>query len=323
MTRTRRWGTSETNPSPCAGSSTRGSALGAPAAVSSIRVFSTRYGHCCGSGMFIPDPDFCPSRIPDSWSIHSNKREGWKRISCPTFFCSQKTSQNKNLFYFWAGEEKTLGRFTNNYRTFYPYNVIKLSIRDSEKTYSGSRTQIRYTGYGHYFFGTVRTYAWLFTGRALVHGWPLPISDILSFIGGVHFGAITLHVLNWYGLAVSLAYPSGEKGSNFPVQMISTCLATRRERGEGVGTLCPSPVARGRVPGGFQARIEPWAFHLLRYPKPHPTRLRHSSIFLFSLEHSFCFLIISIRSFSFGLFVNTGGSFYGRTVVKHVAEITQ
>jgi hypothetical protein len=34
-------------------------------------------------------------------------------------------------------------------------------------------------------------------------------------------------------LAISLAYTSGEEGDNFFDKMISTCLATRRERGEG------------------------------------------------------------------------------------------
>jgi hypothetical protein len=43
---------------------------------------------CCGSGMFIPDPDFYPSRIPDLGSKNSNKSEGWKKIWCHTFFCS-------------------------------------------------------------------------------------------------------------------------------------------------------------------------------------------------------------------------------------------
>jgi hypothetical protein len=31
---------------------------------------------CCGSGMFIPDPDFHPSRIPDPGSKNRNKMEG-------------------------------------------------------------------------------------------------------------------------------------------------------------------------------------------------------------------------------------------------------
>ncbi len=35
------------------------------------------------------------------------------------------------------------------------------------------------------------------------------------------------------GLAESLAYPSMEEGSNFLIQMISTCLPSRRGRGAG------------------------------------------------------------------------------------------
>ncbi len=41
----------------------------------------------------------------------------------------------------------------------------------------------------------------------------------------------------WYGLAVSLAYPSGEEGGNFLVQMISTFPSPCVEGGGGVGTL--------------------------------------------------------------------------------------
>jgi hypothetical protein len=46
--------------------------------------FSNRYNlnQCCGSGMFIPYPDFYPSRsqIPDPGSKNSNQREGWKKF---------------------------------------------------------------------------------------------------------------------------------------------------------------------------------------------------------------------------------------------------
>ncbi len=40
---------------------------------------------------------------------------------------------------------------------------------------------------------------------------------------GVHFGARTLFDINWYGLAISLSYPSGEEGGILQVQLISTC----------------------------------------------------------------------------------------------------
>jgi hypothetical protein len=37
---------------------------------------------CCGSGMFIPDPDFYPSRIPDPTT---GTKEKWE-FFCPTIF---------------------------------------------------------------------------------------------------------------------------------------------------------------------------------------------------------------------------------------------
>jgi hypothetical protein len=45
-----------------------------------------------------------------------------------------------------------------------------------------------------------------------------------SFIGGVHIGAR-------YGLAKLFAYPSGEEGGYFLVQIISICLPSRTEEG--------------------------------------------------------------------------------------------
>ncbi len=41
-------------------------------------------------GMFIPDPG----------SKNSNMREGWKKICCPTFFCSHKYHKTKNYSIF-------------------------------------------------------------------------------------------------------------------------------------------------------------------------------------------------------------------------------
>jgi hypothetical protein len=60
----------------------------------------------------IPDPDFYPSRIPDTGSKNSNKREVKK------IFVAQ-ISQNCKLFYFYA-EEKNLFLFSKNNITFYP-----------------------------------------------------------------------------------------------------------------------------------------------------------------------------------------------------------
>ncbi len=54
---------------------------------------------CCGSVMFIPVPGFLipdpGSRIPDPKT--ATKEKG-KKISCPTFFCSQKCHKIKNGF---------------------------------------------------------------------------------------------------------------------------------------------------------------------------------------------------------------------------------
>jgi len=48
---------------------------------------------------------------------------------------------------------------------------------------------------------------------------------------GVYIGARALLDINGNGLAISLAYPSGEEGGILIVQMISTCLrGTLRKR---------------------------------------------------------------------------------------------
>jgi hypothetical protein len=47
---------------------------------------------CCGSGMFIPDPDFYPSRISDPGSRiqKQQQKRGVNKNLCHTFFCSHK-----------------------------------------------------------------------------------------------------------------------------------------------------------------------------------------------------------------------------------------
>ncbi len=57
--------------------------------------------HCCGSGMFIPDPR----------SKNSNKREGWKKFSCQTFFCSHKFHKIENYFIFKMMKNKMRANF--------------------------------------------------------------------------------------------------------------------------------------------------------------------------------------------------------------------
>jgi hypothetical protein len=47
---------------------------------------------CCGSGIFIPDPDFCPSRIPDPKTA--------TKFDVLPFFCSHKYHKIKNHLFF-------------------------------------------------------------------------------------------------------------------------------------------------------------------------------------------------------------------------------
>ena len=92
---------------------------------------------CCGSGMFILDPDFLPIpdprfRISDPGSKNSNKREGWKKICC-TFILKPQISQNCKLFHFINVEEKNLANFKKILDFFTQKIVTKVSriwVRD-------------------------------------------------------------------------------------------------------------------------------------------------------------------------------------------------
>ncbi len=98
----------------------------------------------------IRDPDFYPSRIPDpdlgSRIQNSSKREGWKKISCHTFFVSHKFHRIENYFILEMLKKKI---WAKNYRTYYSKNCHQVlknmgfgsGIRDTEKTNPGSRIQ--------------------------------------------------------------------------------------------------------------------------------------------------------------------------------------
>ena len=71
--------------------------------------------------------DFYPrSRIlifshPGSWIQNSNKREGWKKISCHNFLCSQKFNKIANYFSFellkkkiWANFQRIIALLNQN-----------------------------------------------------------------------------------------------------------------------------------------------------------------------------------------------------------------
>ncbi len=73
----------------------------------------------------VADPG-CLSRIlilpiPDPGSKNSNKREGWKKICCQTFFCSHKF--HKVEFFFnaeekiWASFQRIIALFTQKFVT--------------------------------------------------------------------------------------------------------------------------------------------------------------------------------------------------------------
>jgi hypothetical protein len=68
--------------------------------------------------MFIPDPDFYPSRIPDPKTV---TKERGKKISCDNFLCSHKFLKVANYFSFevlkkkiWANFQKIIELFTQN-----------------------------------------------------------------------------------------------------------------------------------------------------------------------------------------------------------------
>ncbi len=84
---------------------------------------------CCGSGMFIPDPDFYPSRIPDPWSRiqKQQQKRGVKKISCHTFLCSHKFHKIENYFSFEVLKKKILANFQRIIELFTLKIVTKLS----------------------------------------------------------------------------------------------------------------------------------------------------------------------------------------------------
>jgi hypothetical protein len=49
--------------------------------------------------VYPPDPDFCPSLISDPGAKNGNKREGLKKISCPTFFVATNITKLKIILF--------------------------------------------------------------------------------------------------------------------------------------------------------------------------------------------------------------------------------
>ncbi len=65
--------------------------------------------------------------IPDPGSKNSNKREGWKKISCHTFFCSQKFHKIENYFIFDMLKKKIWANFPRIIELFTPKISTKIS----------------------------------------------------------------------------------------------------------------------------------------------------------------------------------------------------
>ncbi len=105
--------------------------------------------------MFIPDPDFYPSRIPDPGSrIPDPKtvtKERWKKICYHNFFCSHKFHKIEYYVIFERLKKKIWANFQRIVEVFTPkiFNMLSniwvwdpgSEIRVPEKTYSGSRIQ--------------------------------------------------------------------------------------------------------------------------------------------------------------------------------------
>ncbi len=109
---------------------------------------NSTFKQCCGSGMFIPDPDFYPSRIPDP----KTATKGVKKFFCQTILCSHKKfHKTEYYFIFEMLKKKIWPNFPRIIEVFTQKFVTKPSkiwvwdpgseIRDPEKTYSGSRSQ--------------------------------------------------------------------------------------------------------------------------------------------------------------------------------------
>ncbi len=91
-----------------------------------------KFIQCCESGMFIPDPDFYPSRIlifthPGSRIQKQQQKRGVKKNICQTFFWSHKFHKIVNFFTFEMLQNKIWANFQRIIELFTPKIVTKLS----------------------------------------------------------------------------------------------------------------------------------------------------------------------------------------------------
>jgi hypothetical protein len=98
--------------------------------------------------MFIPDPDFYPSRIPDPKTA---TKEGGEKNVLSYLFCSHKFHKNEYYFIYEMlkkkfGSIRIIEVFTQKYFTMLSNIWVGIrnprsGIQDPETTYSGSRIQ--------------------------------------------------------------------------------------------------------------------------------------------------------------------------------------
>ncbi len=99
----------------------------------------------------IADPDFYPSRIPDLGS-KTNKREGWKKICCHTFFRSHKFHKIVNILCLKCWRKKIWPNFQRMIELFTPKNV-KIWVWDpGSRGQKGTGSRIRNTGFRQYIW---------------------------------------------------------------------------------------------------------------------------------------------------------------------------
>jgi hypothetical protein len=92
---------------------------------------------CCGSGMFIPDPDFYPSRVSDPGSKNSYRRVVRKKIVVKHFFVATKYTKCKIILFLNCARKKCGPNF-KELRNFLPkklslsFQKYEFGIRDPE-----------------------------------------------------------------------------------------------------------------------------------------------------------------------------------------------
>jgi hypothetical protein len=70
-----------------------------------LTIYFVKFRQCCGSGMFIPDPDFYPFRIPDLESRipdpkTATKERGENKFVVKSFFVATNFTKLKIILFF-------------------------------------------------------------------------------------------------------------------------------------------------------------------------------------------------------------------------------